>query len=685
MNKPIFFDRDLSWLSFNERVLQEATSQRIGIGERVKFLAIYSSNLEEFYRVRIPVIMALDKLRKKQSKSQTHSKSMLKSAGEILAKQHANFDDILCNQLLPDLREMNLLLLYNRPIPEDISVDLRDYFQSVVLAYLQPVELFSAENDFFPENNKIYLAVTTNTNNLNEVFILNIPSEDLPRFFLVRENEKLYFVFLEDIIRRHVAMVFGNRKVTGTFSFKVTRDAAIDLSEEFSGDLAEYIEKKLSRRNFGLATRLLHQPNFPEKLLKDISVEMGLQDAMVIQGGMYHNLEDLAKLPIKTNSSFVQKFPLRLSTITGVPSLHDQLLLKDMMIHTPYQSFDPILRFFNEAAVDSSVREIFVTLYRVATHSTIVNALISAAKNGKKVICLIELKARFDEANNIKWAKKMALAGIQIIFSSAKIKIHSKTAMVIRTIKGKTSYTGLLSTGNFNETTALIYTDHILMTGNQLMLQELKILFQFLFKRKELQGHPIEFNLLLVAPFDLKDKLLRMIEKEIRFAKRGIKAEIIIKVNNLEEKTMIRKLYEASQAGVKINLIVRGICTLMPGLNKSKNIIVTRIIDQYLEHGRIFKFSNNGSPEIYMGSADWMSRNINHRIEVCFPILDPLLSEELSLMLSLQLQDNLQAAQIDSQLQNIRKIPEGKQIAAQDAIYQLLKGHSHHTNVHHAS
>ena len=405
MNKPIFFDRDLSWLSFNERVLQEATSQRIGIGERVKFLAIYSSNLEEFYRVRIPVIMALDKLRKKQSKSQTHSKSMLKSAGEILAKQHANFDDILCNQLLPDLREMNLLLLYNRPIPEDISVDLRDYFQSVVLAYLQPVELFSAENDFFPENNKIYLAVTTNTNNLNEVFILNIPSEDLPRFFLVRENEKLYFVFLEDIIRRHVAMVFGNRKVTGTFSFKVTRDAAIDLSEEFSGDLAEYIEKKLSRRNFGLATRLLHQPNFPEKLLKDISVEMGLQDAMVIQGGMYHNLEDLAKLPIKTNSSFVQKFPLRLSTITGVPSLHDQLLLKDMMIHTPYQSFDPILRFFNEAAVDSSVREIFVTLYRVATHSTIVNALISAAKNGKKVICLIELKARFDEANNIMGKK----------------------------------------------------------------------------------------------------------------------------------------------------------------------------------------------------------------------------------------------------------------------------------------
>jgi polyphosphate kinase len=347
----------------------------------------------------------------------------------------------------------------------------------------------------------------------------------------------------------------------------------------------------------------------------------------------------------------------------------------DRMIHAPYQSYDTILRFFNEAAIDPSVEEIYTTLYRVASHSRIVQALISAAKNGRKVSVLVELKARFDEANNIRWAKQMKAAGIKIIYSSNALKVHAKIALVKRK-HSSAPYLGLLATGNLNETTAHFYTDHILLTAHQPMLEEMETLFVFLAKRKKPdEADKLVFNHLLVAQFNLQQRFLQLVDREITNAAQGLPATITIKLNNLEEEVLINKLYEASRAGVTIRLIVRSICRLVPGIKgESDNISIKRIVDRYLEHGRVFIFHNNGSEETYMGSADWMNRNIYRRIEVCFPVYDTTLREELRHIIHLQWQDNVQAVWIDADLNNRPVEKTGEHIRSQEAIREFLAG-----------
>jgi polyphosphate kinase len=345
-----------------------------------------------------------------------------------------------------------------------------------------------------------------------------------------------------------------------------------------------------------------------------------------------------------------------------------------LLVNTPYQSYHTILRFFNEAANNPDVEEINVTLYRVASDSKIVNALMSAAKNGKKVKVVVELKARFDEANNLKWAKKMKNAGVQIIYSVTALKVHAKVALVKTRNGDRIFYSGLLATGNFNEGTARFYTDHILLTTNPDILREVELLFIFLAKReKPSPKTQIDFKLLLVAGFNLQTDFLSLIDREIKLAKQGQSASIIIKMNNLEERVMIDKLYEASQAGVNIQLIIRGICCLVPGVaGLSENISIKRIVDRYLEHGRVFIFNNNGDPEIFMGSADWMNRNIYHRIEVCFPVYDTAIKQQITALINLQLSDNVQAVAIDQHLNQIKPQITGEAVQSQKAIYQYL-------------
>ncbi|HLG39588.1 MAG TPA: phospholipase D-like domain-containing protein, partial [Chitinophagaceae bacterium] len=341
----------------------------------------------------------------------------------------------------------------------------------------------------------------------------------------------------------------------------------------------------------------------------------------------------------------------------------------------PYHDYGLVLRFFNEAAIDKDVEEIYVTLYRIAGDSRIATALISAAKNGKTVTVFVELKARFDEANNIRWAKRMKEAGVKIIYSIPGLKVHAKVALVKKKKDKRAKYYGLLATGNFNESTARFYTDHILMTANKELLRELELLFIYLAKRKIPDSiRDIEFKHLLVAQFNLQQRFLELIDREIEFAKRGLKAEITIKLNNLEERLLIKKLYEASNAGVTVNLFARSICGLIPGIEGlSGNITVKRIVDRYLEHGRLFWFNNNGSDELYAGSADWMNRNIYRRIEVCFPIYDEIIKNELKEMLSLQLKDNVQSVSIDEELNNNPIPANGEKIRSQEAIYQMIR------------
>jgi polyphosphate kinase len=403
-----------------------------------------------------------------------------------------------------------------------------------------------------------------------------------------------------------------------------------------------------------------------------------LRKRSLVEGGQYHNLKDLMAFPVNNPKLSNVSWPKICNTDIVDGTLTEAIYQRDIIVHTPYQSYDSVLRFFNEAALDEHTAEIYVTLYRVASDSKIVNALISAAKNGKKVTVLVELKARFDEANNIKWAKKMKAVGIDIIYSFTALKVHAKVALVKRKIGDRMKYTGLLSTGNFNESTAAFYTDHILMTANKDLLREIELLFIFLAKReKPTRPDLIKFEHLLVAQFNLQEKFINLIDREIHHAQAGRPAEITIKMNNLEEKVLINKLYEASSAGVKINMIVRSICRLIPGVpGMSENITVTRIIDRYLEHGRIFIFHHNGQNEVYLGSADWMNRNIYRRIEVCFPIYDQQIKNELIHLVHIQQKDNTQAVVINEQMDNIPVTNTQTPVESQQEIYQFLKNKS---------
>lgn len=671
------FNRDISWLYFNERVLTEASKDTVPLMERIRFLSIYSSNLDEFYRVRMPAIKALHKLNKKGKKSgRENVEDVANKIDEIIAVQQEAYGKTL-HAILPQLREHATNLIYNQEIPDCIITSVSDYFFSHVLAYLQIIRL-SDKMSFFPENNKLYLLVEVIPDKKDKVeqLIINVPSDYLPRFFQVHENGVNHIVFLEDIIKQFLPRVLKIGAIEGIYSFKVTRDAELEIADEYEGDLADRIEKQIEKRDLGLATRLLYQGNMPRTTLGQLTDSLKFEKATIVKGGTYHNLKDLAELTVSNPALNYPKWPAIVRSVNDNELLLEQIEKDDIIIHPPYQSYDLVVRFFTEAAVNPDVDQIYITIYRVATDSRIANALISAAKNGKEVFVFVELKARFDEANNIKWAKKMKTAGIQIIYSDPTLKVHAKIALIRKKAGDTKKYVGILSTGNFNETTARFYTDHVLFTAHAEILKEVESVFKFLQLQKNLSSNNLlSFKHLLVAQFNLLPCFIDLIEQEITNCKNGLPAAIIIKLNNLEEDSLIIKLYEASKAGVKINLIIRGICRLVPGVaGMSNNITVTRIVDRFLEHGRIFIFNNGGDTKVYMGSADWMYRNIYRRIEVVFPIYNPYIKQEILSLIDLQLQDNVQAVHISETLHNATLERTNLPLRSQKEIYNLLKG-----------
>lgn len=639
MKDAVFFNRDLSWLSFNERVLLEADKTQVPLLERIKFLSIYSSNLDEFYRVRMPVLMALE--------AQEGVEGNYERAKTEINRQQEKFGSIIAKQLIPELAKHHIYWVYNEPVPQKISAKAAAVFFNDVLTYIHTVNIDNDVAGFFAENNKLYqLVILENKYGKERLELIHVPSDVLPRLYAIPDESSEYIVFLDDLIKHNMAYLFPGDTIKGVYNLKITRDAELKIGAQNEDDITELLERQLERRDFGFATRLLCEPGIPLRILYYIVYALNLEHASVVEGGAYHNLKDLSDFPIKATSFNYPKWPASDAlTIMENETLFDVMLTRDILVNVPYERYDPILRFFNEAAGDPYVEEVYTTLYRVASNSRIVNALITAAKNGKKVTVMVELKARFDEANNISWAKKMKAAGVKIIYSSADLKVHAKVALVKRRGVDQYDYLGLLATGNLNEGTARFYTDHILLTAHRLMLMELEALFGFLHKNKKapLPEDMIDFRHLLVAQFNLQQRFLELIDREIAHAKSGRKSGIVLKMNNLEEQVLITKLYEASQAGVDIKLIVRGICCLIPGKEGlSERITVTRIVDRYLEHGRIFLFENDGQPEIFMGSADWMNRNIYSRIEVCFPVYDVLLKQLLIKIINLQLNDNVQ-------------------------------------------
>ena len=580
------------------------------------------------------------------------------------------------------MQQQNIFLYYNEPVRKEHAETVREYFLSRVLSFLQPV-FIQKDNQagFFLENNALYFIidlVSPEQPEKHQFALLNIPSANLPRFYeLPMLGDDHYILFLDDVVRENLQEVFPGFDIQEAWSIKLTRDAEMNLEDEFIGDIAEKIEKQLEKREGGHATRLLFDQRMPEPVKDFVQKYFGLRTEELVPGGRYHNLKDLGGLPNPVKGKIAQ---INWPAVTH-PGFNNHLSIfqsiseREKLLHLPYHSYNYILRFFNEAAIDPHVSEIYITLYRVAADSHIVNALISAARNGKRVTVFVELKARFDEANNLRWSKKMKAAGIKIINSIPRLKVHAKVALVKRWENEQWKDYSFMATGNFNEATGRFYTDHVFFTTNLEFGKELDMLFTYLQSRTQpvLYGK-ISFNHLLVSQFNMVKRFNKLIDREIKNALKGKPASIIIKLNNLQERDMISRLYEASQAGVKVQLLVRSICCLAAGVEgQSENITVHRIVDRYLEHARVFVFHNDGEPLCFMGSADWMNRNLHSRIEVCFPVYDVKLKQELLDILDLQLRDNTKAVLFTSDLKNNRITPAEPPVAAQQSIYEYVK------------
>jgi polyphosphate kinase len=677
---PLYFNRDLSWLSFNARVLWQAADPVVPLYERIRFLAIFSSNLDEFFRVRMPSLMAINQLT--DTPSEEADQTLLPTVQHTINQCQETFGRLLTDQILPDLLQHGIHLYYKEYLLPEHKAEVTEYFFSRVLCFLQPVWLDSHKiNRVHLPDNALYFVVVVSspdTPGLVQYALLNIPRAYLPRFLVLPPTNNLqHILFLDDIIREKLPVIFTGYLIHGCYSVKMNQNADVSMADEFSGEMDEKIARMLEAREIGLPTRLLYDATAPEALRAFLAEYFCLSHHEMVGGGRYHNLRDLSSLPEVAGNrlNYPPRPPLSHPDLQHDRSIFSTIEEQDQLLHMPYQSYNYILRYFNEAAIDPDVEAIYVTLYRVAPESYIVNALISAVKNGKQVVVFVELKARFDEANNLKWGKKMKAAGINIVYSIPSLKVHAKTALVKRKRGSQSQYYGLLATGNFNEGTARFYTDHVLLTCHSGMTRELSQLFDYLQSRQLPANYCLgSFEYLLVSQFNLVPRFLALIDREIAHRQAGRTGRIIIKLNNLQEHTMINKLYQASQAGVQVELIVRGICCLIPGVpGLSEHITVRRLVDRYLEHARVFIFHNDGAIETYLGSADWMNRNLHHRIEVCFPVYHPRLQAEIRHIIDLQLADNQHACWIDQHMEMVRVRTPGKSIQAQEAIYAYLK------------
>lgn len=680
----VFLNRDLSWLSFNYRVLMEAADKTVPLYSRISFLSIFSNNLDEFFRVRMPSIFAFSSLEsKKKSIAEEYPRGLINQVQTTIQQHLEEFGRILTQEILPELAKNHIYLYYGHDIRPEHTETTREYFLSKVLSFLQPI-ILKKENqaDVFLENNALYFIVDVEAADqpgIHNYALLNIPSSNLPRFSeLHRLGDDHYILFLDDVIRENLQEVFPGFIIHGAYSIKLTRDAEMNIGDEFTGNLAEKIERQLEKREVGHSTRLLFDKVMPAEIKNFVQKYFILRAEEMVMGGRYHNLKDLGSLPnpLKGKLTYSNWPSVAHPEFNNHRSIFQSIAEKEKLLHLPYHSYNYILRFFNEAAIDPHVKEIYVTLYRVAADSHIVNALISAAKNGKRVTVFVELKARFDEANNLKWSKKMKAAGIKIINSIPGLKVHAKVALVKRWDNEQWQNYSFMATGNFNESTGRFYTDHVLFTANPEFSDELEILFTYMQSRTEpvLYGK-ISFKHLMVSQFNMIKRFNKLIDREIKNAQKGKPAGIIIKLNNLQERAMITRLYEASRAGVKVQMLVRSICCLAPGVEgQSENITVHRIVDRYLEHARVFVFHNDGNPLYFMGSADWMIRNLHSRIEVVFPVYDKNLQEELNHVLQLQLNDNSKAVLLNANLENERMAINDIPLASQQAIYDYVKG-----------
>lgn len=678
-----FFNREISWLAFNERVLQEAEDENMPLIERMRFLGIFSNNLDEFFRVRVAALQRLALLGKRTSTTlgfgvdETLS-SIRARVIELQERFNAAFAEVE-----QKLSQEGIELVSEDELAPDQLQFVQNYFDERVRSQLVPI-LISDVGVPELKDGAIYhaIAFAGDVAKRARFALLELP-DHLDRFLVLPEKEgRQGIVFLDDVVRVGLPRLFSNfqAKSVSAYAIKVTRDAEIDMDDDLSKSLLEKMKKGIARRKQGDYVRFLYDATMPDDLRKFLIKKLRVVDeASIISGGRYHNRKDLIDFPELGSPNLVHRKmrPLPHRHLNGRPSMFEQIAKRDILLHYPYHDFTQLTDFLREAAIDPKVTAIRVNLYRVAKNSHVINALMSAALNGKDVQVVIELQARFDERNNIKVTQALQEAGIQVIFGVAGLKTHSKLILVTRKEgRGERKYAHI-GTGNFNEASARVFSDLSLLTADRRIAGEVDRLFQF-FEHNYQRG---VFRHLIVSPYSTRRRFAQMIDREISEAKAGKKAWMVLKCNNLTDAGMIRKLYEASQAGVSVTLIVRGACALRAGVSGlSDNIQAYSIVGRFLEHARVIAFGAGGNPEFYISSADWMTRNLDRRIEVSVPIYSEQIQAEITAMLELQLKDNVKRRTLDKKQRNryVRRAEGDPIVEAHRGLYAFYERQIRH-------
>jgi len=675
-----FTNREISWLSFNERVLQEAEDPETPLFERIRFIGIFSNNLDEFFRVRVATVRRMvdlgedeENLLGEMTPTELHNKIQ-----EIVRAQQQKVD-VIMTDIIKELEENNIFLINENQLSESQGVFVKKYFYDKVLPNLVPIML--GKNKFpYLRDRSVYLAVKLYQKDDpqdNAYSLIRIPGRSVPRFLVLPEEDgKQFVMMLDDIIRYCMADIFFyfDYDSYDAYTIKITRDAELDLDDDISKSFIEKMSQSLKNRKKGKPVRLIYDREMPDDLLQFLLKKMKMaKGSDAVPGGRYHNQKDLMNFPEigKKHHYYTNLPPSRHKDLPPFTSVLKVLRQKDVMLHFPYQTFNHVLDFLREAAIDPQVKEIGLTIYRVASDSKVVNTLLNAVRNGKTVTVVVELQARFDEEANIYWSNKLQEEGANVINGVPGMKVHSKLAWVARKENGGIRNYAYIGTGNFHEGTARVYTDKGLLTADPQLADEVEMVFRF-FKQNYLH---FNYEHLVVSPFAMRKHFVKNIDREIKLAKQGKPAWMILKMNSLIDPEMMLKLYEAAQAGVKIQLIVRGIFGMQIGLNGySENITAISIVDKYLEHSRLFLFGADGEEKMYISSADWMPRNLNRRIEVACPIYDESIKAELKEQLLIQLRDNSKARILDPQLSNHYSDGNTDQkYRAQEDFYNYIK------------
>ena len=676
--EKVYLPKELSWLSFNQRVLQEAADESNPLIERIRFLGIYSSNLDEFYKVQFANLKKYVLIEQEQSQSTSNAKHLLRQVNQKVIQLELQFDQ-LYNELLLEMARNQIFLINERQLTSYQENWIKNYYKQNLRQYITPILLDShTELIQFLKDDHAYLAVEIICKDNISYALLELPTDNAPRFVLLPSEfstKNKSIIFLDNILRYcldDIFKVFFDAVELNAYSININRDAEYELNSELDS-LLELMSQGLKQRLTAQPVRFTYQKDMPKALFELLINKLRLTEQDAMPGGRYPNFKDLANFPdLGVKNLLNKRLPsLAYNRFKKFRNAFATIKDRDVLLYYPYYSFGHVLEIMRQASFDPAVTHIRMNIYRVAKDSRFIHAAINAANNGKKVTVVVELQARFDEEANIKWAKRLIRSGIKVIYSQPKLKIHAKLFLIDRREEDRIVRYAHIGSGNFNEKTARVYTDFSLLTSDPAITDEVIKVFNFI----ENPFKPVSFNHLLVSPQNTRQRFYEFIEREINNAKAGKPSGIYLKLNAITDKEMIDQLYRASCAGVNIRMIVRGTCVLVPQIpNLSENIYVTSIVDQYLEHARVYIFENDGKKDTYISSADWMPRNLDNRIEVGVKIFDPVLNSTIHDIFNLQCNDNVKARIIDKDnMNNYVQRGNKKKIRAQHAIYDYLK------------